>query len=294
MLVRHGKRGRLQLALILATLVVPGADANGKAKSSLKPPKITAKAALVLHNRTGKALYANNAGQVRSIASLTKLQAALVVRRRGLDLKKGTTITRDDHRVAVRGARTRLELKWTYRNIDLLHAALMSSDNRATSALGRAVKLSANGLVQAMNELARRQGLSKTVFKGPVGIDHGNQSTCWEVAKIVRQASKDKVLSKVMGTREYRVKPLRGYLKVYYRNTNALVGKKAGLQFLASKTGYNDSAGYSLAVVVKLRELGEVTLVLLGSKSKYARILDERKLLRWVRRGGMKLVRSLP
>lgn len=290
----RGKCRRMQLVLILATLVVGGGQAIAKTASSLQPPKITAKAALVLHNRTGKALYAKNADQVRSIASLTKLQAALVVRRRGLDLKKGTTITRDDHRVAVRGARTRLELKWTYRNIDLLHAALMSSDNRATSALGRAVKLTANGLVQAMNELARRQGLSKTVFKGPVGIDHGNTSNCWEVAKIARHASKDLVLRKVMGTREYRVKPLRGYLKVYYRNTNALVGKDPSLRFLASKTGYNDSAGYSLAVVVKVRELGEVTLVLLGSKSKFARVQDERKLLHWVRRGGNKLLRSLP
>ena len=118
--------------------------------------KITAKSVLVLHNESGTPLFARNAAEKRAIASLTKLQAALVFRARKLNLKRGTTITRADHTVALRGARTRLELKWTYRNVDLLHAALLASDNRAVSALGRAVGLSSNGLVQAMNELAKK------------------------------------------------------------------------------------------------------------------------------------------
>ncbi|MCK5800129.1 MAG: D-alanyl-D-alanine carboxypeptidase [Deltaproteobacteria bacterium] len=258
------------------------------------PPKFSAKAVLILHNKTGKALVAKRANAQRAIASLTKLQVALVLRRRGLDLKKGTTITRADHKVALRGSRSRLELKWVYRNSDLLHASLMSSDNRATSALGRSVKLSANGLVQAMNELARRQGLHSTVFKGPVGIDHGNKSTCWEVSRIARQAAKDRVLRGVMSTHDFNVKPLKGYLRIYYRNTNPLVGKTSGVKFLASKTGYNDEAGYCIAFVAKVRRLGEVTVVLLGSKSKVTRIYDARHALNWLKRGGRALLKTVP
>ena len=96
---------------------------------------------LVLDNRTDKVLLSRNAGQSHSIASLTKLQAALVFLDRGLKLEQGTVINRDDWKVALDGCRTRLELKWTYRNLDLLHAALMSSDNRAVSALARATGL---------------------------------------------------------------------------------------------------------------------------------------------------------
>lgn len=255
-------------------------------------PKLTAKAALAIHNASGKVIFAKNATAVRPIASLTKLQAALVVRRRGIALKKGTVINRADHQVALRGARTRLELKWKYRNIDLLHASLMASDNRATSALGRSVGLDANGLVQAMNELARIQGLKKTTFRGPVGLDYGNKSTCWEVARIVRHASKDKVLRSVMSKGEYLLKPMVGYIKVRYRNTNPRVGKKGATKFIASKTGYNDEAGYCLAVVVKLPKLGEVTYVLLGSKSKWLRVVDQRKLLSFIRGEGAKKLKE--
>lgn len=240
---------------------------------------------LVIDNRTDKVLLSRNANEVRSLASLTKLQAALVFLDRNLKLDEGTVINRDDWKVALDGCRTRLELKWTYRNSDLLHAALMSSDNRAISALGRATGLSANGLVQAMNERARRQGLRQTHFVGPAGIEAGNVSTATEIARIVREASRQKVLRAIMGKPEHLVKPMRGYLKVHYRNSNPLVGTK-GIAFLASKTGYNHAAGYCLASVAKVHDLGTLTVVLLGCKRKADRSLDMLRILRWLRAGG--------
>ena len=248
-------------------------------------PQLSSKAVLVLDTQTGKVLLARNATDERSIASLTKLQAALVLMDTGLKLDQGTAISREDHKVGLKGCRTRLELKWIYKNRDLLHAALMASDNRAVSALGRAVGLHANALVQAMNERARREGLKKTVFKGPVGIDHGNVSTAWEVARIARAASKNKALSAIMKKSEYTVKPVKGYLKIVYKNTNPVVGAK-NLHFLASKTGYNSSAGYCLATVVKARGLGTITVVLLGASAKYGRVSDLKKILRWLKAGG--------
>ena len=163
----------------------------------------------------------------------------------------------------------------------------MASDNRAVSALGRSVGLHATALVQAMNEKARRMGLRKTTFTGPVGIDHGNVSTAWEIARIVRAASKDPVLRGIMSKKEYQVKPMRGYLKVYYRNTNPLVGTKKGARFIGSKTGFNDAAGYCLAAVAKIRGK-EYTFVLLGAKRKWGRVRDLSALVKWVRSGAPK------
>jgi serine-type D-Ala-D-Ala endopeptidase (penicillin-binding protein 7) len=230
-------------------------------------------------------LLGRNAQEVRSIASLTKLMAALVYLDRGLKLEEGTVVNRDDWKVALDGCRTRLELKWTYRNLDLLHAAMMASDNRAISALARAVGLTPNGLVQAMNERARRMGLTHTQFVGPAGIEIGNVSTAWEMSRIVREASRHRVLRTIMGKSEYQVKPMRGYLKVWYRNTNPLVGEK-GISFHASKTGYNHRAGYCLASVASVHDLGDLTIVLLGCKHKADRIVEMRKILRWLRAGG--------
>jgi D-alanyl-D-alanine endopeptidase (penicillin-binding protein 7) len=239
---------------------------------------------LLLHNKSGKALVARDAGAVRPIASITKVQAALVLRDRGLALDQGTVINRADHRAALGGARTRLELRWTYRNRDLLHAALMSSDNRATSALGRAVGLSARALVAAMNARARRVGLKKTRFEGPVGLSYGNVSSAWELSRILREAAHDPLLARIMGKRDFTLVPMRGRGRVHYRNTNPLVRTLSGVRFLASKTGYNREAGYCLAAVARLKGLGEYTFVVLGAPSKGARVRDLRALIDWVRR----------
>lgn len=283
---RFGRQARpsLLLAAGLALLTCPS-RASGAPADRDGGPKLSAEAVLVLDTESGKPLLARNATDVRAIASLTKLMAALVVMDRGLKLDAGTVINREDWKVALDGCRTRLELNWTYSNRDLMRAALMASDNRAVSALGRAVGLPANGLVQAMNERARRMGLKKTEFRGPVGIDPGNVSTAWEVARIARAASKIGALAQIMGTKEHRVVPMKGYLKRWYRNTNPLVGSTKGVTFLASKTGYNHKAGYCIATVARLK--GRVyTVVLLGSTKKYTRVQDLRRVIQWLSTNG--------
>ena len=256
-------------------------------------PILSSQAVLVLHNESGKVLLARQANEVRPIASLTKLVAALVVQSKGLKLDVGTKITRADHHVAEGGARTRLELNWIYRNRDLLHASLMASDNRAVSASGRAVGLQATALVQAMNEYVRKMKLKKTRFRGPVGIDPDNVSTAWEMSRIVRRAAKDKTLSEIMGTKEYRVKPLRGYLSVHYRNTNPLVGNKPSVVFIASKTGYNSKAGYCIATVANVARLGEISVILLGATTKLDRVYDLRRTFSWLRKFGKQRLASM-
>jgi len=283
---RGPRRSFLVACVALGLLRATGSAAETLALDKDGGPKLSAEAVLVIDNESGKVLLARRANEVRSIASLTKLQAALVFINRGIKLDQGTEINREDWKTALDGCRTRLELKWTYSNRDLLHAALMASDNRAVSALGRAVGLHATGLVQAMNELARRMGLSKTSFRGPVGIEHDNVSTAWEISRIVRATAKEPALSEPMSKKQYRVKPMRGYLKVWYRNTNPLVGTFKGADFLASKTGYNIKAGYCVASVAKLRGLGTLTIVLLGCKHKADRPADMRKIIRWLRSGG--------
>jgi serine-type D-Ala-D-Ala endopeptidase (penicillin-binding protein 7) len=275
----------VSLALLLSAAVRPALAEPPAERDRDGGPKLSAKAVLVIDNRTDKVLLGRNAAEVRSMASLTKLMAALVFMDRGLKLGEGTVINRDDWKVALDGCRTRLELKWTYRNLDLLHAALMASDNRAVSALSRATGLGPNGLVQAMNERARKMGLKGTHFVDPVGIDPGNVSTANEVARIVREASRNKVLRSIMGKAEYQVKPMRGYLKVAYRNTNPLVGTKS-LSFQASKTGFNHVAGYCLATVLGVADLGNLTVVLMGGKKKADRPIDVNRILRWLRTGG--------
>lgn len=128
-------------------------------------PSIRSRAAVVLDSRTGAEVYGKDADTVRAIASTTKIFVAMAVRKKGIELDGRTEITREDWKAAIGGARTRLDLGQSFKNIDLLRAMLMASDNRAPTALGRAVGLSPKELVAAMNGVAketRRASLRST------------------------------------------------------------------------------------------------------------------------------------
>ena len=104
-------------------------------------PNVQAQAAVAIDLTTGEELYAKNPDAVRPIASISKLMAMLVVLdpTRHLDLDAPTTMIEGDRKIAYGGARSRLPVGMSFTNRDLLHAALMASDNRAVPALGRAV-----------------------------------------------------------------------------------------------------------------------------------------------------------
>src|SRR5688572_5193334 len=112
-------------------------------------PNVQATSALVL-DEAGQVVYARNPDKERPIASISKLAAMLVVAEKGLELEGLSTISKNDAEVAKGGAKSRLLEGMTLSNRDLLHAAMMGSDNRAVPALGRAVKLTPSQLTAAM------------------------------------------------------------------------------------------------------------------------------------------------
>lgn len=233
-----------------------------------------------------KVLHQRHATQVRAIASLSKLMAALVIMDHKVKLDAITTISQVDVLVGSGGCRTRLLKGMKVRNRDLLHAALLASDNRAISALGRAVGLTPKKLVAAMNARARKMKLGQTRFVDPVGIHHGNVSTAYEVAKILRQAVLHPVLQKVMRTRNYFFRPIWPKRRaINYHNTNALVHR---LRFpvYGGKTGFNNKAGYCFASAMRLPGAGPVLAVFLGSSSKTRRFADFYSVLNQLKRRG--------
>src|SRR4051812_25332852 len=149
-------------------------------------PNVQAPGALVM-DETGALVFAHNPDQERPIASISKLAAMLVVIDKGLELEGLSTINKVDVEVAKNGAKSRLLEGMTLSNRDLLHAALMGSDNRAVPALGRAVKLTPAQLVAGMNAKARQLGLKNTRFQEPTGLSVNNVSTPREVIVMLKQ-----------------------------------------------------------------------------------------------------------
>jgi D-alanyl-D-alanine endopeptidase (penicillin-binding protein 7) len=245
-------------------------------------PEVRSKGVAVLDAVTGAEIFGRSADEVRPIASTTKIFVALAVRRRGIDLDGWTEITRVDVKAALGGARTRLDLGQTFRNVDLLRAMLMASDNRAPTALGRAVGLDPAGLVRAMNEVARDLGLKKTRFTDTSGL-RGNVSTAREMALALRVVLRDRVLRDIMATDTAVIRSKSGYAKLAYGNTNEpLLARR--YKVTGGKTGYTVPAGYCFVTGAAFRGR-EVVMAFLGSDAKSARFDDFGRIAGWLERG---------
>jgi serine-type D-Ala-D-Ala endopeptidase (penicillin-binding protein 7) len=250
-----------------------------KADNASKLPEIRSRAAVVLDGRTGAALYGKQADEVRPIASTTKIFVAMAVRKRGIDLDGWTEISRADHAAALGGARTRLDIGQTFRNRDLLKAMLLASDNRAPTALGRAVGLDSRALIKAMNEVAKDLGLKKTRFTDTSGL-RGNVSTAREMALALRAALEDPVLAEIMALPWAEIRSKSGYAKIQYGSTNTpLVVKKYDV--LGGKTGYTAAAGYCFITGAKIGGRSYM-FVFLGADGKLTRFADFNRAAAWL------------
>lgn len=256
-------------------------------------PNIQAQAAVVMDLKNDNLpLFQKNSDMVRPIASISKLMAIMVVLDHKLDLDARSTVTEQDRRVAVGGARSRLPVGATLTNRDLLHAALMASDNRSIPTLGRAVGLTPEQLTQAMNAKARELGLKVTTFGDPTGLDHRNVSTPMEVARMLRAALQYPLIAQVCQTPSYLARAVAGkrQVTIEYQNTDVLV-RGSRYKVLGGKTGYNDLAGYCLAVAARLNEAGgktrEVAMVFLGAQGKLTRFADFNRTAQWIAERGV-------
>lgn len=242
-------------------------------------PSVRSEAVAVLDARTGAEVYGKDADEVRGIASTSKVFVALAVRKKGIELDGWTEITQDDVEAARGGARTRLDRGQTFKNIDLLRAMMMASDNRAPTALGRAVGLDAEGLVEAMNGVAKDLGLKKTRFTDVSGL-RGNVSTAREMALAMRAALEDPVLAEVMQTDYVRIVSKSGYAKLDYGTTNQPLLART-YKVTGGKTGYTRAAGYCFVASAEIDGRGYV-MAFLGGDGKLTRFADFNRVAAWI------------
>ena len=242
-------------------------------------PNIQSQSALIVDLDDGSELYAKNPEQVRAIASVGKLFLALVLMDRHIDLDATTKVTEEDALLSAGGARSRLQVGKSFTNHDLLRAMLISSDNRACPALGRAVGLSAANLVEAMNAKARSLGLKRTRFVDTTGLK-ANVSTTREVLTALMAAIAVPTLAEIMTTTQATVSSTDGRVTVDYFSTDVAL-RSGRYSVLGGKTGYTDEAKYCLAIAAKLagRRVG---MAFLGADGKLTRFGDFNRGVAWM------------
>ena len=268
-------------------------------------PDLRSSMVLVLDEKTGEIIYAKNAESRTPIASITKLMTAMVTLDARLMLDEKITLT-DEDIDRVKGTHSRLKIGAQLTRRELLHLALMSSENRAAAALARTYPGGVNAFVAAMNSKALRLGMASTRFADSTGLRSQNQSTAEDLGRMVRAAHTYPIITELTTAVSYdlqmpiykRARALvqkklanstrtvartLSFHNIAFRNTNKLVSDKEW-QIGLSKTGYISEAGHCLVMQATIANQ-QLIIVLLDSDGKYARIGDAVRIKRWLESG---------
>ena len=241
------------------------------------PLDLRSSVALVIDQDTREVLLRKNDQAVLPIASLTKLMTGLVISEAQLPMSEMITITQDDVDTE-KGSSSRLAVGSVLSRGDLLHLALMSSENRASHALGRTFPGGLDAFVSRMNARAKALGMKDTRYVEPTGLSSNNQSSAHDLATLVAVAYKEPVL------RELSTSPGReiavGHRTLQYNNTNRLV-KSPQWDIGLQKTGFITEAGQCLVMQAQVSGR-KLIMVFLDSAGKLSRIADAERVRRWV------------
>ena len=233
--------------------------------------------AFVMDQDTQEVLLSKNEQAVLPIASLTKLMTGLLISESKLHLDDMLTITQDDVDTE-KGSSSRLKVGTSLSRGELMHLSLMSSENRAASALGRTYPGGMPMFVQLMNAKARQLGMSDTVFVEPTGLSSKNQSSAKDLAMLVNVASQDPMLRDLSTSHGHQVAVGRQVLQ--YNNTNRLV-KNPSWDIGLQKTGYISEAGQCLVMQAQVAGR-KLIMVFLDSAGKLSRVADAERVRRWL------------
>ena len=245
--------------------------------------------AFVIDQDTNEVLIQKNDKAVLPIASITKLMTGVLVSEARLPLDEIITITQDDVDTE-KGSTSRLKVGAQLSRGELLHLALMASENRAAHALGRTYPGGIHRFVALMNSKAESLGMMDTSYVEPTGLSSRNQSSARDLATLVSFAYKDANLRELSTSPNHRLAVGRQTLQ--FSNTNRLVNNPKwdiGIQ----KTGYISEAGQCLVMQAKIAGR-KLIMVFLDSTGKLSRIADAERVRRWVESGNTKSLSSSP
>ena len=239
-------------------------------------PAVRAAAAIVFDPENGEVLYAENAEDQRSIASITKVMTAVVFLEDNPDLSRQVTVERSDVYAA---STTYLRANERVTLDNLLHLTLIASDNAAARALSRVSHGGTAFFVERMNEKALELGLENTHFADPSGLNPANVSSAYDLSRLITFAAGDDRIAPIMRKAHYTVATSRRSINI--NNTNRLL-LGGDVEVLGGKTGFISKAGHCLATLLRLPQGNQVAVVVLGAQSNNGRFWETRHLFNWL------------
>jgi len=261
------------------TFVTPTQTPPRNVNISSLPLDISSRAAIVADARTGEVLYGKNSNEIVPIASITKLMTAMIVLDADQDMNEMLRIT-DADVDRLRNSRSRLNVGTELSRADMLLIMLMSSENRAASALARNYPGGFNAAMAAMNQKARTLGMTNSHFMDSSGLHGENRSTPADLIKMVQAAYNYAQIRTYSTMPEYHVVVGNNNTVLTYRNTNQLVSSESW-DIGISKTGFINEAGRCLVMFAKVTDT-PVIIVLMDSPNNSVRTTDANRVRNWL------------
>ncbi len=273
-----GKRNSLPNTFNASSVAAAPAQKPIYVSETPNGPDTRAKAVLVFDEGKLQILYERNSTSSMSMASITKLMTALVVVESNQDMRQILEISEQDidH---LKGTGSRLKIGTRLSRAEMLHLALMSSENRAASALGRYYPGGREAFVNAMNVKAAVLGMTNTHYVDTNGLSPRNVSCARDLAKLVMAAAEHPLIRKY-STAEYHT-VWDGEKSLNYGSTNRLT-HSSDWKIQVQKTGYIREAGQCLVMKTTIgsRPIVMVLLNVVGPKG--ARIVDAQQIKNWL------------
>ena len=249
--------------------------------STIHDPKLKSSSVLIIDQSDSSVLYSRHSDVAMPIASITKLMTALVVLDAKQPLDEPIVITEAD-RDLPKASFSRLTVGTVLSRGDLMHLALMASENRAAHALGGNYPGGMPAMVAAMNAKAAALGMVNSHFVDPTGLSSQNVASPADLSKLVIAASHNATIREYSTDSRYAVKVHRHMVE--FRNTDNLVANPTW-NIIVQKTGYIAEAGKCL-VMAAVIEGRSVVIVLLDSLGKYTRVADAKRIKTWMEATG--------
>ncbi len=221
-------------------------------------------------------LESHNIDSNRPIASITKLISGLVFLDNVDNINNCYVVPSFFDIDKIKNTKSRIKVGDSLKCVDMMYAAMMSSDNLAANSLYAPLGITKSKFVDLMNAKAKDLGMKDTVFFDPAGLSPKNKSSVRDLLMLSYIIKDDALLSEFCTKKEYIVDS--GQKVAMFRNSNKLI-REYGYTPIISKTGYINESGYNLLYVTKDNCNNERVYIVLGARSSNERAMFIKSLV---------------
>jgi serine-type D-Ala-D-Ala carboxypeptidase (penicillin-binding protein 5/6) len=234
------KQKNLWIHYILITFLIFSAFPQ---TASAGQPGVSAKAAVLMEQTTGRVLYGRNEHRPMRIASITKIMTAILAIESG---RMNDIVRITDRAAHTEGSSLYLKPGEKIPLKDLVYGLMLRSGNDSAVAIAEYVGGSIEGFSYLMNQKAEEIGMKHTLFRNPHGLDdhEDHYSTAYDMALLTKYAMNNEMFQDISATKVYRSEQTGEKWDRVWRNKNKML--KLYRYSTGGKTGYTKRAKRTL------------------------------------------------